>query len=220
MQMGYQLRPDLHFCECDTGFIFLDLRQDRYFRLPATLESHFRALVENPLSAGTAAGPLLKAGLLHTATFRQRLVHPRRDAACSSFAGFDKPASSTLEVARALASEMWVSRQLRGGRLAALIRSHTDAKVGRTLSTPFDGDAPARVLGAYELAKLFRSPANRCLSRSLALARRLTNLRCDASLVIGVRAQPFTAHSWVQSDGIVLNDTPDEVSRYTPIFFA
>ena len=82
------------------------------------------------------------------------------------------------------------------------------------------GGGPARVARAYERAKLFRASANRCLPRSLAMARRLASLRCDALLVIGVRAQPFAAHAWVQSGDIVLNETPDEVARYTPIYFA
>ncbi len=65
-----------------------------------------------------------------------------------------------------------------------------------------------------------RSPANRCLSRSIALVQRLAQLGCAAHLVMAVRAAPFAAHSWVQVDDIVLNDTPEEVSRYSPIFLA
>jgi hypothetical protein len=35
--------------------------------------------------------------------------------------------------------------------------------------------------------------------------------------VIGVRTQPFGAHSWVQNGAVVLNDTPERVSSFTPI---
>src|SRR3546814_12849438 len=42
-------------------FIFLDLKKDRYFRLPARLEDHFRNLVDDPLSAGSAAPEIGRA---------------------------------------------------------------------------------------------------------------------------------------------------------------
>jgi hypothetical protein len=218
--MGFALRPGLHFCEAASAFIFLDLEKDRYFRLPARLEDHFRKLVDDPLSAGSAAAPLIEAGVLRPAIFRQSLSRPRLVAATTGLDTLGAGGTGGFEVTRALASDINVSQQLRLGRLAALIASYENSKVGRTLATPIKDDGPVRVVRAYETAKLFRASANRCLSRSLAMARRLAGLRCDALLVIGVRAQPFAAHAWVQSGDIVLNETPDEVSRYTPIFFA
>src|SRR3546814_18194517 len=94
-------------------------------------------------------------------------------------------------VARALASDIGVSQQLRLGRLAALVASYENSKVGRTLATPLKDDGPVRVVRAYESAKLFRASANNCLSRSLAMARRLARLRCAALPVVGVCAPPF-----------------------------
>ena len=217
--MGFVLRPRLHFCESASGFIFLDLKKDRYFRLPARLEDHFRNLVDDPLSAGSAAPPLIEAGVLRPAIFRQSLSRPRLIAGTSGLDALGSGGQDGFEVGRALASDICVSLQLRLGLLAALIASYENSKVGRTLTTSIKDDAPVRVVCAYESAKLFRASANHCLSRSLAMARRLAGLRCDALLVIGVRAQPFAAHAWVQSGDIVLNETPDEVSRYTPIFF-
>ena len=218
--MGFALRPGLHFCEAPSGFVFLDLTKDRYFRLPARLENDFRNLVENPLSAGAAGAALVEAGVLRPAIFRQSLSRARLIVGTSGPDALGGEVQGGFEMARAAASDLWLSQQLRLGRLAALIASYERSKVARTLSTALTDEGPVRVVRAYERAKLFRSPANHCLSRSLAMARRLAGLRCDALLVIGVRAQPFTAHSWVQSGGIVLNDTPDEVSRYTPIYFA
>lgn len=218
--MGYHLRPGLHFCEADSSYIFLDLDADRYFRLPPTIEDHFRNLVNDPLSACTAAPPLLEAGLLCASPFRQNLSRPRLLPATSTAITANLTGLNSLEVARALSSEIWISQRLRHGGLSALTASYLRAKVGRMLTTPVDHDGPSRIVRAYEVAKLFRTPANRCLSRSLAMARRLTSCRCNVLLVIGVRARPFTAHCWVQSGDTILNDTPDEVSRYTPIFFA
>lgn len=49
------------------------------------------------------------------------------------------------------------------------------------------------------------------------MARHLSGIGCASTLVIGVRAEPFAAHSWVQVDQVVLNDTAEEVRRFTPI---
>ena len=38
-----------------------------------------------------------------------------------------------------------------------------------------------------------------------------------AQLVIGVRTSPFGAHSWAQHEDEVLNDSVEEVLRFTPI---
>lgn len=217
--MSYRLRPGLHFCEAASSFIFLDLEQDRYFRLPARLENRFRDLVDDPMAAGSAAPPLVEAGLLRPATFRQSLSRPRLVAATSSGDALGLARPGGFEVAKAVASDIWISQHLRRRRLAALLARYERLKTGRTLSSVAKDERAIRVVRAYETAKLVRSPANRCLARSLAMARRLAGLRCEALLVIGVRALPFTAHSWVQSGDMVLNDTPDEVSRYTPIFF-
>ena len=70
---------------------------------------------------------------------------------------------------------------------------------------------------AFEHARLLRSAADRCLPRSIALKLRLAKLRHRTHLVIGVKDRPFGAHAWVQHGDIVLNDSLEEVRRYTPI---
>lgn len=37
------------------------------------------------------------------------------------------------------------------------------------------------------------------------------------NLIFGVRADPFEAHCWVQLDGVILNDVPQNIKLYTPI---
>jgi len=46
----------------------------------------------------------------------------------------------------------------------------------------------------------------------IALSRGLA-----ADLVVGVRLNPFAAHSWVQAGSHVLNDRMDSVRTYTPV---
>ncbi|MOA23514.1 hypothetical protein D3C78_1441400 [compost metagenome] len=39
----------------------------------------------------------------------------------------------------------------------------------------------------------------------------------NTDLIIGVRANPFFAHAWLQIDNVVLNDDIDKVGDYQPI---
>src|SRR5262249_6564763 len=57
-----------------------------------------------------------------------------------------------------------------------------------------------------------------CLYDSLALMRYLSYFRLFPTCVIGVQTGPFAAHCWVQEGGVVFNDAPEYVRRYTPIF--
>ena len=73
------------------------------------------------------------------------------------------------------------------------------------------------MVAAIGAAERFVSSHDRCLVTSIALMHALLRGGCRASLVLGVRARPFSAHSWVQYDRTVLNDRLERVRIYTPI---
>ncbi len=83
------------------------------------------------------------------------------------------------------------------------------------------GAAPAALrdaVGAYMRLRPFALTAHdRCLNDSLMLVHFLACQGIISSWVIGVSVHPFCAHSWVQSEGVVLNDLPEHVRRYRPI---
>jgi hypothetical protein len=56
-----------------------------------------------------------------------------------------------------------------------------------------------------------------CLFDSLALIDFLANYSVFPSWVFGVQSEPFAAHCWVQSHGVVLNDSLDRTRGYTPL---
>ncbi|MFT7773085.1 lasso peptide biosynthesis B2 protein [Roseateles sp.] len=58
---------------------------------------------------------------------------------------------------------------------------------------------------------------DKCLHDSLTLVRFLATERLYPQWVVGVRTRPFAAHSWVQSDSLVLNDAHEYVRGFTPI---
>lgn len=58
---------------------------------------------------------------------------------------------------------------------------------------------------------------DRCLPRSLALARHALARGWPVDLVMGVHLRPFAAHCWVQAGTDLLNDRLDNVRPFTPI---
>lgn len=55
---------------------------------------------------------------------------------------------------------------------------------------------------------------------SLALIEYLSRYHVIPRVVIGVQLMPFASHTWVQEHAMVLNDTPEFVRQFTPIFSA
>lgn len=82
---------------------------------------------------------------------------------------------------------------------------------------PSHTDTYAADIHAFQLSARLITSFNQCLSSSIALTRFLARRNLYPHLVLGVRMAPFAAHAWVQADDLVLNDTVDMASRYTPI---
>jgi hypothetical protein len=67
------------------------------------------------------------------------------------------------------------------------------------------------------LRPLLYTAKDACLFDALALSNFLARYKISATWVFGVQTAPFAAHCWLQHEGVVLNDTPDNVRRYAPI---
>jgi len=77
---------------------------------------------------------------------------------------------------------------------------------------------------AADLIAIFRrlrsftfSAHHRCLFHSLVLVSFLSRYGLHPQFVIGVKVDPWAAHSWVQFGRYVLDGTPEQVRFYTPI---
>ncbi len=95
--------------------------------------------------------------------------------------------------------------------------------LAETLSIrPRDGSSAAAADTAatairFAMARRFVPIGGNCLSDSLALVRWLASRGESAALVFGVKLDPFAAHCWVQSGGILLNDHLGRIERFTPV---
>lgn len=215
--MAATLRRDLSFCRAGNELVFLDIEKDRYFRLVGATAIEFDRFISASEPRTRDFPGLVKADIVVPAERPSPILSERLPIASRTSPALHRGPTRIGEIAIALISEARIRRALHRGRLHTIIsglKEPPDQK--RVRAAPDDGKA-RRVIRAFELAKLLRSPANLCLSRSIALTQRLRTVGCHANLVMGVRASPFAAHSWTQFNDIVLNDTCEEVARFEPI---
>jgi hypothetical protein len=84
-------------------------------------------------------------------------------------------------------------------------------------SRPLDIERAHLLLSMFDSLRLFFPRPYLCLFDSLALIHFLARFRLYPDWVFGVTADPFEAHCWVQAGNVVLNDTIERVSAFTPI---
>lgn len=124
-----------------------------------------------------------------------------------------------LRLSRFAQSAATASAWLQWRSLAAISRIVATRRARMAMRNgPASPDARQELVAAYLRLRPFAFSAHdRCLHDSLALTHFLTAENVFAHWVIGVRTQPFGAHSWVQSGDTVLNDQHEHVRRYQPI---
>jgi len=214
--MSLRLRAGLSWCLSGGQSVFLDLARDRYFCLPPETDRAFRRWVAGEAISPVERDRLVAASVLmpgeragHSATFcppalrdlgleRSGEVHP-------------------LDVMMAAASQLRARFSLWRAPIARLV-SHLAA--GRP-AVPLGPDRAAVGLRcvalAFRAATLLLRAQDQCLPRAIAARRLCARHGLEASLVFGVRLDPFTAHSWVQAgDAVVVGDL-EQVRLFTPI---
>jgi hypothetical protein len=212
-----QLRPNVSFALVDDRPLFLDLRRDRYFALDGSAASAFEALRSNPrhMPDSRTAALLLSTGLFIDAPDPAELSPVTITAAERELPVRAIPSLAPMDVIE-IGLLLWQSRRaLRTKRLEKLIERCR--RTSRPHCPPASADRIIALANRFRGMRGWISIKPSCLQDSLALHRWLARRRASADLVIGVKLDPFAAHCWVQSDGIVLNDAPDTVRAFTPI---
>lgn len=217
--MGYALRNGLSFCIVDERPVFLDLASDRYFGLEHATGAALVQLADGRLHPGSGAAALetlVERGLLIPipgGTVPQPCSPPPAPDASLLDAVGVRP--SALEHLRATAHLARATMALKRGRLGSFVARIAELKRrGRRRGAA--RIAPT-VADAYERLALVTAAHDRCLVRSLAVARHLAAAGVNADLVFGVRFRPFAAHCWVQIGRALVNDRVETVRTFTPI---
>jgi len=188
-----EFRLPAHVRACRTGawFIFLDLKADRYWALPATTPA--REIEQNLKGADCA-----EAGRARARPGSSRLMH---------LLTASPDALAVLEAA------CWAGQIVKKGRLYCAFEWLEANKGRRSLSF----DDVRRAHDRFEKIRAWVPVRYVCLFNSLALMRYLTWRNVGAELVFGVRAMPFAAHCWVEASGEILDPGEEDCSSFVEI---
>lgn len=216
----YTIPPSISFCLIDTRPVFLDIAKDRYFRLADSTERLFARWLAGEPTDGAELDPLVQAGILLADSGSTR---PRAKAVVNA-------ERSALEIenlkirlqARMLPDVLaclWLTqRQLKTlGLQATIERAFRSSPNGSVIDTSCDALRVIEFAHAFLAVRRLIPLDNHCLLDSIAMAHFLRKRRLLPDLVIGVTSDPFSAHCWVQTGDMVLNDTVGNVRIYTPI---
>jgi hypothetical protein len=217
---GYRLHDDLSFCRVDGRTIFLDTRNDRYFRLSGNLERTFIEYIEGATCSPGDISRLVESNILTEAPLLLNAAHNSIEIASRS--ALESPSihapSGAGSVAEVFANVFWAQIQLKVRRLKVILDDMTDFR-RRTATHERDG-TESRLLNdalIFLKARKLVPIETCCLLDALSITAFLTRRHLYANIVFGVTSDPFSAHCWVQSGDIVLNDTIGNTRAYTVI---
>jgi Transglutaminase-like superfamily len=212
-----RLAGHVRWAEVDGVVYVLDLRRGAYSALdPAWSPAWLAAVGDGPAQSEPASdGP--EAAALIGAARRRGWISDVPDAGAPIRP--DAVLPMLCRVRPSLAAWYALVRaglQLRRGfwpAYSALARGGAPQRGG----TVGIADATSAFLRA-EQAFVSRLGVEDCVPRSFALFRFLRDgCGLRAEHVIGIRRYPFSAHAWVQYDGVPVFDKPDRIASFTPI---
>jgi hypothetical protein len=221
--MRHVINADLSWCDVDGHLVFLDIAQDRYFRLAHNLEMALRCFLARQDVPAEQLDMLVVKGILVNGQ------HPGGNAQISDI---PRPTRSAIELTTMsdsrgpgfatmieVAAIVWsVRRQLRHRTLKAIVEDAAAYRNGRTAShVASTADNLLDAASQFACARRYVPVEPRCLLDSLSLLRFLSRRGLPARIVFGVTLAPFAAHCWVQVGDIVLNETLSDANAHTPI---
>jgi hypothetical protein len=172
-------------CDGDVVFV-LDLRTDRYLSVPA-----------EALAPSAGANPTLKllmdSGLV--GSFQDAPKHRVQTRRGRAKAGPGDVFGACL----------WARGVMKGRALAHAV---SVLRVGQA------SGASRPIVEAFQRWRIYYPRDISCLFDALALGRLLFTHGIGVELVFAVRARPFSAHCWLESDGAVLNDDPEYCATF------
>mgnify|MGYP001617574286 CR=1 FL=1 len=228
-----RLADHMRACAMNDQVILLDLKRSRYLALgprqwevlsgasalhdpgrrdvrPAQRESDIERL----------AGPLLRQPVLTRSPARsaQSGSVPLAEVSLDVRGAMPFSSISAGRLWHFLAAATWAYAALRLRSLRFAV-DHVAGRARRPSRLPVDDQKKLRdAVAAFEtLRPLLFTARDKCLYDSLALVSFLASEGLEAQWVIGVKTQPFAAHSWVQAGAVVLNDLHENVRRFKPI---
>jgi len=217
--MTYRLSDRVSVCLLAGQAVFLDARRDRYFCVGGAAAKAVETLLEQGLAHEAELAGLTKTGLIEVGEGSQAQRPCQPNAPVRSLVE-DPDVRPTgcigdyLEVAARLVA---ARRDVRRRPFASILDDLGSTKAARKALGNASPDPRLIVAAAFNGARRLVPVKPQCLPDSLALLAFLARRGCSADLVFGVKLRPFSAHCWVQTGEVVLNDALDHATIHTPI---
>lgn len=236
----YRVADHIHLCLVDDSVIMLDLRAGSY-RAVGSEESkclmgqvarwpRCSASTENPrasdLSTASTASDALLAQLLNAGIIAESsdamppddppIIPSATEALIEGYTPVDA-SSGIADFLRFLKSCLLARSMLRLcslERLVARLRWRSQWRDGANTNLDF---VRKRVATFLRLRPILFTGKDACLFESLALSEFLFADRIVPYFIIGVSVGPFRAHSWLQDDQFIFNDSPEHAGKFKPI---
>lgn len=220
--MPYRLNDDLSFCRIAGTPIFLDIQNDRYFKLSSALENAFLAYLEAGENSNVGVDALVERNILTSAPPTKSGVHAEAIAGPARSALEPMPPPPRLGIASLLdvfvivcSTRVQLKTRTLGVLLSALA-TYRSKRVPEASRTSINGSLRASS-AIFRRARRYVPVETCCLLDSVSLVKFLAKRGMRANLIFGVMGDPFSAHCWVQAGELVLNDTIGNVYSHTPI---
>ena len=230
-----ELAHHVRACACESCVVLLDLRRNRYLAISkpealplSKLIKGWPAFDAQPHNTDT---PLPSHKTVQQLVALELLIRPASEAAPEQAPETALPtalqeldhdgttarisARRTFAFLTSSASASWC---LRHRSLWAIVCARISRKHRLRGPGAESIEAIQSACAAYAaLRPFFFSTQQQCLHDSLSLLGFLATEGLSAQWVIGVKSNPFAAHSWVQRGDMVLNDQHERVRQFCPI---
>lgn len=219
----YTVRDDLSFCRVGEQFVFLDIGNDRYFRLPKLLERALARHMDGDGISDMDISGLVEQNVLvdqpRSTIFDPESVEPALRSAMEAPPARQKLRAFELMEVIAIVLHTRLELKLFALKhvLHGLVRDGHIKPAQATAPTALFERRLSDAAALYRLARLYVPVDMCCLLDSVAMAKFLRRRQLYAHIVFGVALDPFSAHCWVQAGDLVLNDTVGNVNSHTPI---
>jgi hypothetical protein len=231
--LEYYLHPKTFLCLAPRHWVLLDVRADRYLCLSIDDFALLRPWLNGqkdgsagdarpgmmPAQAAALAQQLLDRELLVLRAPSARPVTPTQWTLPTETLqpSITRGLRSVVHAPTFIYSSIFADHALRRRSLDAITSLVSRRRARQSKSGAFPWEKTARVITTFNSLRLFYPRSYLCLFDCLSLLHFLSFHAIFPTWVFGVVADPFSAHCWLQQDGVVLNDTVETVAKYTPI---
>lgn len=218
------IASDIYIADFAERAIILDLRRNRYSALKgaaadvvlSVLRGDFSRTID--MKCATQRQLVEDRILVHDRPTRHLDKAPPPQTALFPSLRFDRAMSQPLGLsgtAQALACLTRTAIILRLGSLQSLLSWLRNFE--RPSASPTDDEIVQKVVDSYYAARPFFPMKPICRLDAPALFLFLRKYGIPATLVLGVRLDPFVAHSWVQIGEAAIGEGHDRIRQYTPL---